>query len=778
MTDAAGPIFTGGFEPPLSADGGIYSILYLPDKHNDQLQREGKAPVYYWMPNSVRLARKGDTGDYMFHLIHFVGVLSSDTTVGASGTSEVAGGVLSLSTTAAPPASFLQQSQDQLLNRFRGNDDKYWGWRTPVAPMFRPMPITANITTITNLSPKGDGSVPAVTPGTTGPTGRSMASSQPRSIQLVNRPRFAPQPRTVPFGRAFRGPSNLDPWYWNLQGQGPGNIDPAGTNAYSGLVGSLPAAILWQGFHGVYSPIVVAQSLTLPVWAPAARLTIDGNWDRIFDHFSVAAQGRYLWFSADIKAEFNKMVIDGTITVDLEIDTTLPNADKLRDDMMKRSDLVYNKFMDEAQKAIFDPPPPDVKPAETQGGISSIFSPFSLSLSAKYRHDETHLNLHYSQQLDERYNQTQVISGDLEGFYNEIKADPQAEQKYFTTLYLEDWDRKVTRLVRAIANWPDQTKKWVGEPVSFLSVQIGYPSATGDIEWTAHVFQSTDAPDSHYEPAMAKKNATDVTNPPQGWTPDKTFVKRQVHFLEPPDETAYPFIHVFVEKNVVDLDAGVNGSLTNDNIIEVRADSAGKLDVGPITLNVDLDSAKQEVEVSFQAFGKTDAGADRNITKFSWTYADQSQPRYWAIYTGQLNFVPKYQYQVRVVVKGSIFTKGMEWVGPWVEGQGNGPLVVSVPTPDDPGVTKRSLIPGAPPVAEPVPVTGWTPVPVSTGPGSGTPPAATSGIGAGTPPPAIRRDTMPKDQAPTAGSVEEGNGRQEMELVSGWNILPPGPGKQ
>jgi hypothetical protein len=100
MTEPVGPIWTGGFE---YEDSQGYRIQFLPDKHNDELQREGKPPMYYWMPGGVRLELKTGDGDYKLHLIHFVGVQSGDTTVGVEGTREVAGGVLSLTNTAAFP---------------------------------------------------------------------------------------------------------------------------------------------------------------------------------------------------------------------------------------------------------------------------------------------------------------------------------------------------------------------------------------------------------------------------------------------------------------------------------------------------------------------------------------------------------------------------------------------------------------------------------------------------------------------------------------------------
>ena len=80
---------------------------------------------------------------------------------GVEGKQEVSGGLIGFSTTSAPPAAVLQQMHDELLNRCRGNSDKYWGWRTQVAPMIRSAPIVSNTTSITNLLPNADGTVPA-----------------------------------------------------------------------------------------------------------------------------------------------------------------------------------------------------------------------------------------------------------------------------------------------------------------------------------------------------------------------------------------------------------------------------------------------------------------------------------------------------------------------------------------------------------------------------------------------------------------------------------------
>lgn len=134
--------------------------------------------------------------------------------------------------------------------------------------------------------------------------------------------------------------------------------------------------------------------------------------------------------------------------------------------------------------------------------------------------------------------------------------------------------------------------------------------------------------------ATAVKAAGDVANPPAGWSPDKTFVKQRVHFGEPPNETENPFVRVSIEKNVVDLDPGDSGTVTNDINLEMRVDNVGGINAGPMFLNVDLENDKQVVEVTFQADGQTEEGHDRVPVKFSWHFGDQAQPRYWMVYTG------------------------------------------------------------------------------------------------------------------------------------------------
>ncbi|MEO8013313.1 MAG: hypothetical protein ABI642_04140 [Polaromonas sp.] len=707
MSDPVGPVFAGGFEEFVIQDeaGEGHTLLFLPDRNNDALQRERKAPVFYYIPEKVRLARNAANNDFKFRHIHFVGVF--DESIAGIDKGETSGGVLSLTTTSRFPPSVLKQAEAQILERFSGRNDKYWGLRTRVAPQIRIAPITSNQTAISSLAPDASGATPGIGAdagggggngggGVANPVpggGEPGAPEGPRSrdfMQLGSRSAWAP----VPHGRNFRG-AQLDAWAWRIQGSGPGSIT-GGENAYGGVIGPIPSEIVWAGFHGTYSPLFVTQNLVMPMWSQLMRVKIVGSWERIFTHFSAHVNARYLWFSADIKAEFNKLRVNGDIKVEVDIDGTLPGAQEMEKMINQRIDLIVTQFTEQAKKVIFDPPPPQVEPAQasTSGGglFGSLFG-YNAGLALKFRRDETQLDLKYEETRYFRYNQPHTISSSLEGFYNEIKNDPKAEGKYFQRLVLGELGRKLFRIVKPVVNWPDKARNWAGEPVAFVSAQVGYPDSGGSIGWKPATFQKSDSPDTTFRPVWIQWRKGEVSNPPAAWEPDATYMKRKIHLLEPPTESEFPFFHIDVEQNVIDLDPGANGTLSNDNIMEARADSAGTLDVGPIALSVELQSTAEIVEVELRGKGQRADGKNRadKVTRFRFLSSDQLEPRFWRIYTGQADFKTDYQYRVNVTVRGTLTSKGQAWTGPWENAIGNGAIMINVPMADDPGVTKRSL---------------------------------------------------------------------------------------
>ncbi|MBC6489557.1 hypothetical protein ACFSQD_04440 [Flavihumibacter stibioxidans] len=712
-TTALGPTMAGGIQPIIK-DG--YELIYYPDVNNDALQNEGKPPVFYWLPNYVHIARKDGRkeGDLMFLMLRFAGKQTSEGNIGLEDgeSREVAGGVLAVTTTAAPPDHVLEQGQQEIISMYQGKVDYFWGIRSSVKPIFRPVVITSNHTSISNLSPNADGSVvqpvsgtpaspgtpanPAAPAAPASPSAPSAPGAPTRQVryETVPVPRFITQQgfTTRSFDRRNVRDGNLDPWYFNMQGQGNGSIDPMGQNAYTGLLGVYPASILYQSFKMAYTPVRVCQAMKVKFWVPIIEITIKGNWERIFEHFSANAKGKYLWFSADIKAEFNNMRISGGIEVDVKVDPTIPGAEKIQEYVDKKTDLISQKFMEQAKGIIFDPPQPNVQAAEASSS-GGLFGLWGAGVALKYRRDSTRLNLNYHEKRQLAYLQDHVISSNLEGAFDEMKKDPDAEKKYFVTIYMDDWPRKLARIIKPVVNWPQPAQNWAGEPVSFLSVQVGYPNTAGEIDWVGHVFESNGSPTDTWKIETTQKAAADVSNAPANWAPDKTFIKRKVHMMEPPDPIANPFVRVQIEDNEIDLDPGEYGTMVNDVTLELRADEAGRIRVGPIGLNVALEDNKQMVEVTFQAVDENGADITRfPPQKFIWKDLDQETSRFWSVFTSDATVRSFFKYQVRVIIKGSLFTKGMEWTGPWVNTIGNGPLTISVPSTEDEGVViKRDI---------------------------------------------------------------------------------------
>lgn len=675
---AMGPTYAGGTQP-IVKDG--YAVLYLPDVNNRELIAQGEAPVFYYIPNQVRMARKEgpDKGDYLFNLVRFAGT-GGEGIVGGGG--EVAGGVLTFSTTGALPESTRQQAEDQIKAQFADSDDVFWGIRgARKQPMFRPAIIASSTTAVSNVSPTPRG-FPAMRPASRGQGSRTAYFGLPGARSGARSPRVVRDGEPPAPGAAapVAGSSNLDPWYWDMQGQGTGSIDPTGTHAFSGLVGVYPAAILWEAFHGTASPLIVIQNYKLKVWSPVVKITIHGHWDRIFEHFSAAASGRYLWAKVDLQAEFNNMRTNGTITTDVKVDTTLPGADAIAQRLQQRSDLVFNKFMEQAQKMIFDPPQPQVEAAKADTGGWGLWG---VGVALKYRRDETHLELHYEETQQFAYLQDHTVSSSLAGMYDEIKADPEAERKYFLNVDLDDWPRKLNRVVRPVAAWED------GD-VEFVSVEIGYPGADGALNWQGHSFDGDEGNDGTYKWSRVQKPAGEVTNPPADWEPDKTFIKRKVHLAEPPSEVVDPYRRTQIQQNVIDIDPGPNGTPLKETILEVRADAAGKLAVGPVQLGVVLTDNTQVVEAVFEATKEDGTSLGIPPVRFRWNQGDYDKDRIWTVFTGDPKFKPYYRYKVSVTVKGTLFEPGRAWEGPWTATQGNGPLVINVPRPDGEGVVTKS----------------------------------------------------------------------------------------
>lgn len=666
MSRAGGPMEAGGFEEYVldTGEGEGYAVRLFPDLNNEELQREGQPPQYYWSPQQLRLARFPDTGDFKFSHTHFRGVLD-ESHVGVQDTTETVGGLLNFTVTSRMPPAVMAKLQEQVTERLRGDSRPFWRLLGDRQPDITMVPVRSNTASISSLAPESpgiSGATPVDDPG----------SSIERSMRTK---------RGMVADRDLRGTSNLDLWAVQLDGIGPGSIT-GGENAYGGLLGGIPSELVWAAMHGNASPFFVSQTLMIPMATPVVEISIVGHWKKLHDHFSAEATGGIAFFAADVAVELDKLRRSGDIEVTMVVDQTVPGADAVAERLEKTKDLVTQKFIDLAKETIFAPAAP-IEAAEAREKKGW----WNLGVAMKVVKKKEFVDLRYKESQIWKYNRQDVISSTLEGLRREIAADEAAARKYFHLVSLGDLNRKVRRITRPVANWlPDPEQQWAGDPVKGLAVEFGYPNTRGEIGWKGNQFTPAGGADQVWEPEWVQLTDEEMQDRPAGWEPDRTYVRRKVILGESTSALADPHNRVIVERNTVDLDP--EPQLSNEISVDVRADNAGVLEVGPIQLGVVLDGNTQVVEVAVRPLGKRLDGSARETVTFSFSGADQDEPRRLKLYTGDPSWEPAYEYQVRVIVKGTLFSEGMEWghdEHTWLSGLGNGPLTVSVPRPNSAG---------------------------------------------------------------------------------------------
>jgi hypothetical protein len=701
-TQPVGPIFTGGFQSTtVSHDGVDYDLLYLPDKHNDTMQAAGKPPVYYWLPAGVRLAEKPN-GDLKFYFLHFAGVQTGSTTVGVipGETREITGGALSFTITSAPPDGVLAKMHDQILGTWKDKGDRFTMFRSNAPkptlgdPAYlRPMTVASNTISVSNASLNPDQSLTAG--------------------------------------------GGVDPFFWKMQGQGPGATNPLAENSFTCMMGSTAAEIVAAGFKANQSIITVVENRQMPLWAPVTSLSMSCDWQRCFDHFSADVNAHYFWASADVKATFNDLRMSGAITVKLEIDATLPGADTAEALVDKYIDMIIPMWLDQAKQTIFAPMPqiPDAQAPSTSGG--GLFGwGFGAGVALQYRHDQVSINESFEFDIDRRYLQPDTIGGSLDGLADLLKKNPDQLRKYFGELYLDDFDRMITVACKPDVNWDNPSQSWVGDPVDYVAVEVGYPTTAGALEWQGNTFSPpldpadvvptdpqaglpVEATPGASSPAattaayitfasgttseiwyarMTQKLALDVAAPPKDWQPDKMYVKRALVFKSALPDTASPYVRQRVEVDRVDLDGTDNGQLTNDLSQPIKVDHVGTMNLGPILIDGHL-SGNWTLDLALKPRGNRLDGTSRegDVVTFNYSATDQLTPRYWTIYTGQRDYTPDFQYQVTVNRNADIGDAAPPndgWVGPWTQASASGAFSARVPRVGQDGVVEINPQPG------------------------------------------------------------------------------------
>ncbi|MFF8772481.1 hypothetical protein [Kitasatospora sp. NPDC015120] len=525
MVDPIGPTMAGGTQKVDDESG--WTVTFYPDANNYALMSEGKPPSFYWLPTRLSLARD-ENDDYKFNLTRFIGKAQTPQD------KDTVGGVLGLTVTGAIPSDVWNRLTKKVIEQTDKNTNGLWWKEGRLDPLFQPVVVSSNTVSLSNLALGGK-----------------------REPADASRPGGEPQPGDEP----------LKNWHWVLQGGGKASLDPTGETAFVALVGNYPAQLLYKSFKGTSTGIVFASSaMQLHMWTPRVKLTIECNWNKIYEHFKSKLNVRTLWAKADIDAELKSLQIDGAIKVEFVLDETvpIPGMEKISETLQKHSDVVVEKFLEYVGGVIFGPAP---EKDGTSGEASSKESPWGAELKLKASWDFTKLRLKYEETDRMAYLQTSVTSSSLTSVLKEDAGNnPQKEKKYFPVVYLDDWPAQLVRICKPVA-------AWATDVYDSLSVQVGYPDQDGTVVYEPHTFYrpGDQLTTKEWTYRTFQKEKSDVKNPPPNWEPDRTFVKRWIHFKEPDPQNYLVVFHSTCAKIAIDPEP--YGTALNDQIIEVRADS-------------------------------------------------------------------------------------------------------------------------------------------------------------------------------------------------------------
>lgn len=611
---ARGPLWgVNSIEVGYDDNGMPHSLLVYPDISNDDLRNAGKPMHFYIMPNSVRMA-KGDQDKYLFHFTKFAGVLTEDSNIGTKGQEEVAGGVLSLTSTLELPPGVVESVKDQIKQKIKGDNvlkvHPLFMFREDAPPTFELgfVPIEENEVAVSNLT-LNDLSDP---------------SKQPSD----------------------------DHWLWRMQGEGKGSLDPNGTNACSAMVGQFPAALIESGFKGDTAPIFVHNALKLRFYTPSVTIRVHADYQKIFSAFSSNTKYKDDWTQANIHRAFEENNLWGFCTTKIIYgDGELTDKQKeVYNDMAQKA---KDRIMDNVKKFIFDPQPPTVQQAEAADTHSvdhhsflGIFSwstdsdnGYSYALNSNFQ--SSAISMDDQIEFEGPYFKTTVVSGDMKGFFSEIKKDPNAEKEYFDFVNLGDAFKKIHVIATSRANWPDDQGN--GDPLDKLALSVGYPDKNGVVNFN---------PSGRYYDNLSKKLSDDFA--PAIWkkeNKDRVFVfdfavdenvpaeqrnqisiKRMVTYKE--DER----VKINADNTVIIPDQS-----TTDTQIEVRANAVGHLNVGPIYLGADL-TKHMLVEVTFKKDGF-------NPSTLMFTQNNITDKQRFEVWTNETTTAMKWSYKVKVTYK-------------------------------------------------------------------------------------------------------------------------------
>jgi hypothetical protein len=617
-----GPFFLANSMEIIIKDNQQYTLTIFPDLFNEELRAAGKPLHFYYLPDRIRLAQFPD-GSFKMHFTEFAGVLNPDRNIAVKeGQLEAAGGLLNFTATLGVPEKILLQAKEQLKQKITAEAqwkmDSLWKLIAgQPAPELGAVPIIANNVAITSVSPED----------VTDPTNHK--------------------------------PDN--PWLYKVEGNGKGNISPTGENAYSVMLGMFPSQIVKAGFMGKGANVNVMSNAKFKFWTTPFFAEVKGSWENIHNHFSTALAGKSWFAKVDIQAAFNNAVQKGVITQKIVVDTTVVSQET-RDKYEAQVQKVFDKFMEQAEKAIFNKEYKEPEPAKAQAG-GGWFG-WGGGFSMKIQRDSQHLDLFWSMEVDEPYLLESTISSTLEGVYDQAKKDKKVLAKYFSTVYLDEGFQKIHVVATSNARWFSENPNIPAQPISRMGIEIGYPDSKGVVRWqNSGRFLDPGGTEvsKNFVSALWDKNAPDrqfifefqkmkKDQMPANFNPNKIYVKKHLYFkIDPRIEVKAPDIILQQETD----SNTINISLNNLDTYQVR-----------FINGTSLTAANQQVNIII----KKDNRVETKVFNLANTDSTQIFEGYLLKNNKGSALIP-FQYKVEVLIKGKFPKPTLRWTTDWISAE-------------------------------------------------------------------------------------------------------------
>ena len=649
---ARGPIFGPNFvEVAYDTDGHPQTVQIFPDICNDDLRDAGNPMSFYIMPSTVRMAKDGQ-GKYMFSFTKFEGVLDEGANIGVTGEEMVAGGVLALSATLALPDGVIDGVREKIIEQIKA-DSKF-----KEHALFR---LRAN---------DGKDVSPNIKLGFFPIIKNEIAMSSLTLNDLTD-----PSKQT-----------NDDKWLWRTQGAGDGNLDPNGTNAFTAMLGQYPAGLVQAGFHGDTAPIFIHNALQLQFWAPPTTITVEADFTRVFTSFSSEFKHKDDWRQDDIKRAVDTNVTNGAITVKI-IMGDAEVTDKNTQLYMDMANQAKKNIMDVITKNMFTVLPKPVEPAKAADTQStehhSIFwglidwdssSDHGDSYAQNSSFDLNSMQLGDMTSITKPYLRTTVVSGDMHGFFQDIKTNPDAEKEYFRNVNLGDSFKMIRVIATARANWPNADGTG-GDPIDKLQMSVAAVDADGTSRnlMARSLDPKTLAYSAHTGAAIWNADNKNIQFVFDFAVDDNVPVDQRKQITI--NRTVYYKMDPRVKINADNVVA-VTPEITITNFTpEVSANLAGHLNVGPVFLSADLNK-HMLVEITF----KKDGFEDYTMMFTQDNLAVKQRFELWTQDSGEINWC----YKAKVTYKSYGPLDAIFYEGGIVQMSGSFPNGISINLPSAP----------------------------------------------------------------------------------------------